>query len=63
MAAKYPPIPEPSTDVLSLRDSMLSVKQGFEMLSNQRGSPLNSAVTWADLVALGLITAAQVPTR
>jgi hypothetical protein len=63
MAAKYPPIPEPTTDPGSLRDSVLALKQGFETLSHQRANPLVAAVTWSDLLALGLITAAQVPKK
>jgi hypothetical protein len=63
MAAKYPPIQEPTTDPQSLRDSVLSLKQGFELLSHQRNNPLVAAVTWADLLALGIITAAQVPKK
>ena len=63
MAAKYPPIPDPTTDPESLRFSLVALKQGFEMLSHQRANPLNAAVTWADLLALGLINAAQVPKK
>lgn len=59
---KYPAINEPTTDVASLRESILSLKEATEMLTRQRGDPLASAITWADLVALGVITADQVPT-
>lgn len=63
MAAKYPSIPDPNLDPKSLRDSVLALKQAFEIHSHQRGTPLNAAVTWQDLVNLGLITAAQVPAK
>lgn len=63
MAAKYPSIPEPTTDPVSLRDSVLALKQAFEIHSHQRGVAAQAAVTWEDLVALGLITAAQVPLK
>lgn len=58
---KYPAINEPTTDGASLRESVLNLKEGVEMLTRQRGDPIASAVTWADLVALGLIDAAAVP--
>jgi hypothetical protein len=60
---KYPAIPAPTLDPKSLRDSILATKQAFEIHSHQSGPPLNAAVTWSDLVALGLITAAQVPLK
>ena len=59
--AKYNPIPEPTNDPTQLRLSVQALKQGFEMLTHQRKNALNAAVTWDDLVKLGLITAAQVP--
>ena len=61
--AKYPAIPEPTTDPVSLRDTALAAKQAFEMLSRQRGNIRNAAVTWQDLVDQGLITAAKVPLK
>lgn len=61
MAAKYQSIPEPTTDPLSLRDSVMALKQAFEQHSHQRKNPLNAAVTYQDLLDLGLITAAEVP--
>jgi hypothetical protein len=61
MAAKYPAIPDPSLAPESLRDSVISVKQAFEIHTGQRGNKLKAAVTWQDLVDLGLIEANQVP--
>lgn len=63
MAAKYPAIPDPTLDPASLRDSVLALKQAFEIHSHQRASPLNAAVTWQDLVNLNLITISQVPAK
>jgi len=63
MVAKYPSVPAPTVDIASLRESCAALKEVVEILTQQRGSTLNSAVTWQDLVNLGLITPAQVPTR
>ena len=59
---KYPAITEPTTDPASLRDSVLNLKEATEMLTRQRGDPAASAITWADLVNLGIITKDQIPT-
>lgn len=40
---------------------MITVKQAFEIHSGQRGKRLDAAVTWQDLVDLGLIEASRVP--
>jgi hypothetical protein len=61
MVAKYPAIPDPTIEPASLRDSVTSLKQAFETHSGQRGNKLYAAVTWKDLVDLGLITADDVP--
>lgn len=61
MALKYPAITDPSTDPENLRLAVLALKQAFEIHSQQRGSKLNGAVTYQDLVDLGLITIAEVP--
>lgn len=58
---KYPAISEPTVDGASLRESVLSLKEGVEMLTRQRGDPIASAVTWADLVALGIVKVSDVP--
>ena len=59
---KYPAITEPTTDGVSLRESILNLKEATEMLTRQRGDPAASAITWADLLALNLITRDQIPT-
>lgn len=61
MTAKYPGIPEPTTTPESLRDTLLAAKQAIEIHTGQRGSKLNAAVSWQDLINLGLITPSQVP--
>ncbi len=61
MPVKYPAIPEPQADVLSLRTSSAALKETVEMLTQQRGNKLNAAVTWQDLVDLGLALPTQVP--
>lgn len=61
MPAKYPSIPEPQADVLALRTSAAALKETVEILTLQRGSHLNAAVTWQDLLDLGLILPTQVP--
>jgi Chaperone of endosialidase len=48
MAPKYPSIPEPTLEPTSLRDSILSIKQAFEILTGQRGSGDNAALTPGD---------------
>jgi hypothetical protein len=63
MTLRYPAIPNPSADPIALRSTGIALKETVETLTLQRGSPLNAAVTWQDLVNLGLITAAQVPTK
>lgn len=60
---KYPAVGEPTTDTNSLRNAAVAVKEGYEILVGQRGDPLMRAVTWGDLVALGLATADQVPQK
>lgn len=63
MTAQYPAIPDSSTDPIALRNTDLAIKETIEILTRQRGNPLYAAVTWNDLVNLGLITAAQVPPK
>jgi hypothetical protein len=61
MAARYPPIPDPSADPVALRSTALALKETAEILTRQRGDRAKSAVTWDDLVELGLILPSQVP--
>lgn len=61
MPAKYPSIPEPLAEINSVRDSAAAMKETVEILTQQRGDRALSAVTWQDLLALGLISADQIP--
>jgi len=61
MAAKYPPIPDPTSDPVALRNAAVALKETAEILTRQRGDRSLSAVTWQDLVELGLILPSQVP--
>jgi hypothetical protein len=54
-------IPEPHTDIASLRASVMAIKELVEMLAGQRGRPNTAAVTWEDLLNLQLITNADIP--
>ena len=59
--AKYPSIPDPTTAPEALRTTSMALKEGYEILSRQRGDRSMSAVSWQDLVSLGLIKPSQVP--
>lgn len=63
MAATYPPIPDPIADTNSIRDTAAALKEGVEILTGQRGIRANAAVTWQDLLDLGLISANQMPVQ
>lgn len=56
-------VPEPYETLSSLRSTALALKELTEVLAGQRGSANDAAVTWGDLVALGLIKQDQVPTN
>lgn len=59
----FPSIPEPRPEPNVLAECMRAVKQIAEVLTRQRGKPAQSAVTWQDLVDLGLITADRIPKK
>ncbi len=63
MTIRYPSVPSPTLDVASLREAVAALKEVVEILTQQRGLPANSAVTWQDLVNLGIITSSQIPIR
>lgn len=54
-------VPEPLEDVKSLRASVMGLKELAETLAGQRGQAYDFAVTWGDLIDLGLITEQQLP--
>lgn len=63
MPNTYGSVPEPQPTLGSLHQCVLALKQGFEILTRQRRPADAGAVTWADLVDLGLIDPSQVPKR
>jgi hypothetical protein len=59
---RFPGIPDPSRSVEGMFETVQTLKQVAETLTGQRrGSRANSAVTWQDLVDLGLIDPTQIP--
>lgn len=59
----YNAIPDPGSSPESLRQSVLALKESMEVLTRQRKPVGAGAVTWDDLVSLGLILPSQVPAR
>lgn len=60
---RHAAIKEPFQTIPSLHETMLGVKERVEVLSGHRGRVLDAAVTWGDLVDLGLIAHDQVPLK
>lgn len=56
-----PTIPEPYAELASLRASVIALKEAVEILSGQRGSPVDAAVTWQDLLNMDAINKADIP--
>lgn len=54
-------IPEPTEDVRSLRTAVMALKELVETLAGQRGKAYDAAVTYGDLVALGIISDPDIP--
>ena len=54
-------IPEPNENLPSLRSTAVATKELVETLAGQRGDPRDVAVTWGDLINLGLVIPAEVP--
>lgn len=54
-------IPQPFVDNNSLHQTAMATKEVVEVMAGQRGSALDAAVTWGDLVDLGLISEDQIP--
>lgn len=52
--ADFPSVAEPTTDAASLRDSVLALKQGYEILTGQRGDGTKAAVTAGNAPSSGL---------
>lgn len=51
-----PQIPQPVLDPRAQLQVLLALKQGMESLAGRRGDPMGRAVTFNDLVALGLVS-------
>ena len=56
-------IPDPTESPASLRTSVLALKELAEVLGGQRGTSGMRAVTWNDLIRLGLATDTEQPVR
>lgn len=56
-------IPEPYPEVNSLRTAALATKELVEALAGQRGGAYDVAVTWGDLLDLGIVKLEQMPTE
>lgn len=62
MPPRYPPIIDPAPTLESLYTTVQQLKQVIEILTAQRAAHQSvAAVTWDDLVSLGLIEPQQVP--
>lgn len=59
--ARKAAIPEPIAEINSVRATAAALKESVEVLQGIRGDRTTAAVTWDDLLNLGLITAAQLP--
>lgn len=51
----------PYQDVASLRATALATKEAVDILTGQTGEVKERAVTWADLLRLGLVTPPDLP--
>jgi hypothetical protein len=54
-------IPTPTADIPTLTAVATATKELVETLAAQRGDPLDHAVTWNDLLNMGIVTPDQVP--
>ena len=54
-------IPTPEAETHSLYSAVMALKELTEGLAGHRGTLSDIAVTWQDLIDLGLITKEQVP--
>jgi hypothetical protein len=61
----FSPIPEPMLSLPSHQETLTAIKDAVEVLTRQRKveQVRSSAVTWNDLLALGLVQEDQVPKR
>ena len=59
--SRKPAIPDPVQDLGSLQAVAGALKEGLEMLQGVRGDVDDAAVTWGDLLRLGIVKKDQVP--
>ena len=55
-----PPVPEPIANLQSLTFVARALRQGVDSLGGNRGDQFNRAVTFSDLVDLGIVTRVQI---
>lgn len=60
--ANVPQIPQPIADIGALVYVCQALKQGMDSLGGNRGSTLDRAVTYRDLVTLGLVASTSINT-
>ncbi|HVQ48910.1 MAG TPA: hypothetical protein VMS92_02590 [Mycobacterium sp.] len=56
-------VPVPDQTLPGLQAAVMGLKEIAEVLDGQRGNMLDAAVTWQDLVDLGIVKPANVPAR
>jgi hypothetical protein len=54
-------IPQPHENLASLHTVALATKEAIEVMQGLRGDHLDRAVTWRDLVRLGVVTKPDFP--
>jgi len=58
---KQPGIPHPDANLAAIHASLVAAIEAVEMLQGQRGSAYDCAVTWGDLIVLGLVQEGDIP--
>lgn len=58
----FPPVPEPQRSEHSHQETLLALKEGYEVLTRQRNKQvaLKSCPTWEELIELGVVSVDQV---
>lgn len=58
---RLPAITHPAMTIDAVHESVTQLKEAVELLQGQSGGAEHCAVTWGDLVLLGLIKEDQIP--
>lgn len=58
---KWPGISHPEMELASIHSTVLLLVDAMQLLQGQTGGRYDVAVTWGDLLELGLITEEQIP--